>query len=446
MAKTVMGAYSASDMIDHLKQQGGAPPSNMPAAAPYRPSPAPSHQPPPPPQQYQPPPLPQPPPHAPLAPASAANAATMFVPGGGPPPGAFGNQGHAPGGHAPAGAFGAGGGPAPAFGGHGPMSHPIGNSPSHASSVPLAAPPPPQPVAPIPSAAPPYLASQTAARAGRPIEPWKDSLRTNMFIWGALLLVAFVAPLSIDPLVFWWDQIANAEGVGKLPPLILAAVGLLSVAIAGIPMSPAPRGMIAALLGLAGILVPTFLFGMPPWQSLLQTGGLIILIPSLLVRNEYRDSSLPRILVTVGVIATLLPLLLPVNGSLPLVELFKGAIDAPGSAKLLILLVLAQIAIVVLSLLAWMPSPASGGSKLFAWMLILSPVAIFVGFMIVTGFIENIPDSPGSAVAWVWGSAGSLGQGKGGGASGIPLGMGFGAAYAVLVGYGLATIIGKKLE
>ena len=431
MAKTVMGAYSASDMMDHLKQQGGAPPSNMPAAAPYRPSPAP------PAPAYQP---PQPPP-APLAPASAANAATMFVPGGGPPQqqGGFG-------GHQPAGAFGAGGGPAPApqpFGGHGPMSHPIGTSPSHASSVPLAAPAPPQPIAPIPSAAPPYLASQTAARAGRPIEPWKDSLRTMMFIWGALLLAAFAAPLTISPLSFNWDLIANADGIGKLPPLIMAAVGILSVAIAGIPMSPAPRGMIAALLGLSGVLVPMFLGGMPPWQSLLPVAGFIILIPSLLVRNEYRDSSLPRILVTVGVVASLAPLLIPVNGSVPLVELFKMAIDAPGSAKLLVLLVLAQIAIIVLSLLAWMPSPASGGSKLFAWLLILSPVGIMVGYLIVTGLIGMIPDAPGVALAWVYGSVGSIGE-KGGG--GMPLGFGFGAAYSVLVGYGLATVIGKKLE
>ena len=437
MAKTVMGAYSASDMMDHLKQQGGAPPPKLPPAAPYRPSP------PPPPQAsgHQP---PQPPAPQPLAPASAANAATMFVPGGGPPQGAFGG-GQQQGGHQPAGAFGVGGGPAPAhqpFGGHGPMSHPIGTSPSHASSVPLAAPPPPQPIAPIPSAVPPYLASQTAARAGRPIEPWKDSLRTMMFIWGALLLAAFAAPLTISPLTFNWDMIANADGVGKLPPLIMAAVGILSVAIAGIPMSPAPRGMIAALLGLAGILVPMFLAGMPPWQSLLPVAGLIILIPSLLVRNEYRDSSLPRILITVGVIATLLPLLIPVNSSLPLVDLFKMAIDAPGSAKLLVLLILAQIAIVVLSLLGWMPSPASGGAKLFAWLLILSPVAIMVGYLVVTGLISMLPDAPGIGIAWVYGSVGSLGE-KG---AGMPLGFGFGAAYAVLVGYGLATVIGKKLE
>jgi hypothetical protein len=305
--------------------------------------------------------------------------------------------------------------------------------------VPLAAPVPPQPVAPIPSAAPPYLASQTAARAGRPIEPWKDSLRMNMFIWGGVLLVAFATPLLISPkLVFNWDVIANEAGVAKLPPLIVAAVGLLSVAIAGIPMSPAPRGMIAAVLGLAGVLVPMFLFGMPPWQMLLPVAGLIILIPSLLVRNEYRDSSLPRILVTVGVITTLVPFLIPENGSLPLVELFKLAIDAPGSAKLLVLLIIAQIAIVILSLLAWMPSPASGGAKLFAWMIILSPVAILAALLVVTGMIELIPDAPGRGVSWVYG--GGFAE------KGIPTGFGFGVAYAVLIGYGVATVIGKKLE
>jgi hypothetical protein len=189
--------------------------------------------------------------------------------------------------------------------------------------------------------------------------------------------------------------------------------------------------------GVAGTILKLLIASLP-------VAGLVILIPSLFVRNEYRDSSLPRILITVGVVATLLPLLLPVNGALPLVELFKMAINAPGSAKLLVILILAQIALVVLSLLAWMPSPASGGAKLFAWLLILSPVGIFVGFLVVTGMIENIPDSPGAALAWIYGSTGSLAAGKG--EMGMPLGFGFGAAYAVLIGYGLATVIGKKLE
>ena len=54
-----------------------------------------------------------------------------------------------------------------------------------------------------------------------------------------------------------------------------------------------------------------------------------------------------------------------------------------------------------------------------------------------------LPDAPGMGLAWVYGSVGSIGS-KGG--AGMPLGFGLGAAYAVLVGYGLATVIGKKLE
>ena len=265
-----------------------------------------------------------------------------------------------------------------------------------------------------------------------------------MFIWGGVLLVAFATPLLVNPkLVFYWDMIANEAGVAKLPPLIMAAVGLLSIAIAAIPMSPAPRGMIAAVLGLSGVLVPMFLAGAPPWQSILPVAGLIILIPSLLVRNEYRDSTLPRILVTIGVITTLAPLLIPQHGSLPLVELFKAAIDAPGSAKLLILVILAQIAIVILSLLAWMPSPASGGAKLFAWMIMLAPVAVMVSIFVVMGMLEHLPDAPGFGLAWVYGGPGSALGAKG---AAMPAGFGFGVAYAVLIGYGIATVIGKKLE
>ena len=306
------------------------------------------------------------------------------------------------------------------------MSPPVGNSPHHASSVPLSAPTPPPPViAPIPSAAPPYLANQ-AARAGRPIEPWKDSLRLMMFVWGAVLLAAFATPLSTDPLAFNWDIIANAEGTQKLPPLIMAAVGILSLAIAGIPMSPAPRGIIAALLGLAGILVPTLLPGLPAWQTLVPLAGAVILIPSLFVRDEYRESALPRILITVGVVAVLLPLLIPVGGHVPLVDRFTNILDAPGKMKVVAILEVAHIAIVVLCLLAWLPAPSSGGAKIFAWILILFPVALLVTAIALSGDFDIITKQPAAIVAWVHG--------------------GFGAAYAVLIGYGLATVLGKNLE
>ncbi|MBA3395607.1 MAG: hypothetical protein H0T89_23390 [Deltaproteobacteria bacterium] len=449
MAKTVMGAYSASDMMEHLKQQGAQPP----AAAPYRPQQqAPAYQPPQqqtpayqPPQQrshspsaqHQPPYEPprahspsaqhQPQPYPPGA-ASAANAKTMFVPGSGP---------------------GSGPGPAPqgAFRGGPQQAHPVGNSPGHASSVPLSAPmPQPAPIMPvsaIPSASPPYLASQTAARAGRPLEPWKDALRVLMFVWGGLLLAAFATPLSIDPLIFNWNIIADAEGTAKLPPLIMAAVGLLALVIAGIPMSPVPRGIMAALLGLAGILVPVLLGGVPPWQLLVPMVGMIVLIPNLLVRNEYRDAALPRILITVGVIAALVPYVIPQRGSMPLVELFKLAIEAPGAFKVIVLLQIALIVVLVLSLLAWLPSPSSAGAKVFAWLLILWPVITHVVVLVLSGnLVDGFKASPYAAgMSWVAGAGGMPG-----GDGGISMSIGIGVAYAVLVGYGLATVIAKKLE
>ncbi len=52
---------------------------------------------------------------------------------------------------------------------------------------------------PIPPVSPPYLASQTAGRAGRPVEPWKDALPLLMIVWGVATLVAFATPISTSP-------------------------------------------------------------------------------------------------------------------------------------------------------------------------------------------------------------------------------------------------------
>jgi hypothetical protein len=305
----------------------------------------------------------------------------------------------------------------------------------------------PIPAAPIPSATPPYLASQTAARSGRPIEPWKDSLRLMMFIWGVFLLAAFATPLSIDPLAFNWDAILHGEGTAKLPPLIMAAVGLLSVVIASIPMTPAPRGMIAALLGLAGIFVPALLHGMPPWQALVSMIGLLIVVPSLHVRHEYRDAALPRILITVGAIAAMLPLVIPANGAVPLVELFKGAIDFPGALKIIVILMLAQVALLVLSLLAWLPSPASGAAKPIAWLLTLWPLVMHAAMLFLVGDPEMVTKTPyAGAMSWIAGGGGGGGGAGGGSAMMLMAGASIGVAYLAIVGYGGATVIGKNLE
>jgi hypothetical protein len=194
-------------------------------------------------------------------------------------------------------------------------------------------------------------------------------------------------------------------------------------------MTPAPRGMIAGLLGIAGITVPLILLitmvGMPPWGVLVSTVGVILLIPGLFLRHEYRDASMPRILVTLGVIASLLPLLVPEGGTLPLVAVFKGLIDAPGSMKVIAALNVGEIVIVVACLLAWLPAPASGGAKTFAWLLILWKLFEAMTALIIGGHIGDvIKDSPNMAL----------------------LGWAPESAYLVLVGYGLATVFGKKLE
>ena len=414
-AKTVMG-YGGPE-LDALRAQAAAqtaprgnapsaPPSNLPAAAPYAaPRPNPS----------------QPPP---MAPASAANAQTMFVPPG------------------------AGPGPGPSMGGPGPQAPASAGSfnvppPSAATLASANAnllPPPSAPVAPIAPVAtpsPPYLASQTAARAGRPIEPWKDSLRLMMFIWGALLVAAFVTPLTTDPMSFHWDAIIHGEGTAKLPPLILAAVGLLTLVMAAIPLASGARGTMALVLGLAGVFVPTLIAGMPPWQFLVMTVGMVMLPMGLLARHEYREASLPRILITVGAIASLLPWLLPVGGSLPLVELFKLAIDAPGAAKILVILGLGQITLIVLSLLCWLPSPASGGAKVIAWALILFPLAMHVAALFLIGDPSDITKTPYAGImSWV----------ADGAAAKVFPGAILGVAYLALTGYGGATVIGKQLE
>ena len=413
MAKTVMG-YGGNAELDALRAQAAAkaaaaPPPNAPAAAPYS---APRSNP------SNPPPMGGPSPYG--APAAPSHAPTMMAapPGGSPGPGPRG--------------------PGPST----PVYQPPQAYQQPAYQQPAGA-PAAQPIAPV-SAVPPYLASQTAARAGRPIEPWKDSLRLMMFIWGGFLLAAFATPVSLEPLGFNWDAIIHAPGTAKLAPLIMASVGLLSIVLAAMPLAAAARGMIAMLLGLAGIFVPTLILGMPPWQSLVQMVGMVILIPSLLARHEYRDASLPRVLVTVGALASLVPFVVPTGGTIPLVGLFTLAIDAPGALKIIVILILVNITLTVLSLLAWLPSPASGAAKPIAWVLILWGLVMHVAVLFLAGDPSMIEASPyAGLMSWV---AGGGGGGGGGGGLGMLGGAGIGVAYLAIAGYGTASVIGKQLE
>src|SRR5439155_6066693 len=130
-------------------------------------------------------------------------------------------------------------------------------------------------------------------------EPWKDALPLQMFVWGGVALAAFATPLAFDPkMQFNWDAIIHAPGKAKIAPLIWAVVGLLSIVFGAIPMQTVARGMLAAVMGLVGIVVPVVLMGHlgDQWQHLLMMLGAMLLIPGLLLRAEYTESILGRLL------------------------------------------------------------------------------------------------------------------------------------------------------
>jgi hypothetical protein len=437
-AKTAFG-YSANEVMQQLGNQAPQAPQYDQGRA-QRPSQAPGYAP----QQS--------------GLGDAANAATVMVPASGGPGGNFNAQpayaatdyqaspppGYGPGSSpapynppAPAPYGGAPqnqgyGSPAPTpyGGGYGsPAPAPYGQSPGgYGAPAPMGgggmgihSPPQPTPQ-PLPQA---YLGSQRGAHAGRPIEPWKDSLKFMMLVWGAVALATFATPAHVDPMGFLWDVILEAPGKLKVVPLIWAATGVLSIACALVPLDSLPRGIVAAVLGLAGIVSPIFILGvMPDWHVFVPMLGMLALIPGLFLRHEYTESIVPRVMVTIGVVCSLLPYLIPEAGHIPLVDLFKGVIEAPGEAKVIYLLEVLKIVIICMTLLAWMPGPATGAGKVFAWVLILYPVVVFAVTLLLAGHIGDVAGkSPIKLVAWAPG-----------------------VVYSVLVGYGLATVIGKQLE
>src|SRR5262245_36804606 len=179
----------------------------------------------------------------------------------------------------------------------------------------------------------------------------------------------------------------------------------------------------------------------PPWQTMVALVVLLALVPGLLVRQEYRDALLSRILVTIGVVAALVPLLVPNDGGLPLVNMFKALMDAPGKDKVLVGVSLAYVIIVVLCLLAWLPAPSSAAAKVLAWLVILWPLVVHLTAILLHAdqLVDALTNSPNFVLF------GPLTLEKEAGAA-IPVGWAVQAAYAAITAYGLATVFGKQLE
>jgi hypothetical protein len=103
--------------------------------------------------------------------------------------------------------------------------------------------------------------------------------------------------------------------------------------------------------------------------------------------------------------------------------------------KLASLVVLLPAILALVSLLVWLPAPGSAGTKVFAWLWICSGAILLYTLLIASGNIgKAVERSPYTAlVGWVGGMS----------EKGFSV---FGAGYLALVGYGLASVFGKKLE
>ena len=355
---------------------------------------------------------------------------------GGPPPGGPGPYGGPPpgyGGPPPGGPYGGPppGGPPPGYGGpppgYGGPPPGYGGPPQqgYGGPPPGYGHPPTEQVRPLHGHRPPYLASESGHRASNPIEPWAETLKTLMLVFGVLLVACFVAPWRVEPghTIFSWT-ILGAEGPasGKVMPILFAVTGVLAVVLGALPLATQVRAFAAAGIGLAptiyGAVAPPFV-----WQELIMVIGTVTLVSGLLIRSQYTGAILGRLMATIGAVCVLLVLLIPEGGGdPPLIGAFK-ALGTNHTVPALILIVPAVLALV--SLLVWLPGPGHAGAHIIAWIWIVWPlVASILG--LIQG--ENIGAALKSSLD---------------GFLYVPMAM---MSWAALVGYGVASAAGKQLE
>lgn len=297
----------------------------------------------------------------------------------------------------------------------------------------------PQPVGAMAMQQQPY-APQLAPRGGV-IDPWRQTLKTVMLVWGILVLVMFATPVMTEPkLTFMWNLLLDSEGSARIPFMLVAAFGALGVIVSLLGMPSAARAVFALVLGLAVIAVPFGLEGkLPPWQSLAAAGASLAIVTGLLLREAYTHSLLARILVTLGVAAFLVPLLLPQNGAIPIVELATSIGKLEGKLKVVAAIQLARVVLIAATLLVWTPGPATAGANTLAWLVILAiglPITqgggasanvslldVPVMLAVADHAIDIAKGAPIALVGWI-----------------LP------TACLVYISYGLATAFGKQLE
>jgi hypothetical protein len=282
-------------------------------------------------------------------------------------------------------------------------------------------------------AQPPYLASQTAGRNARPIDPYRGSLQLTMILFGVALIIAFNTPTHIEPKPhFLFEDLSKVAGKLKVLYILLPATGLLGLLLGAIPLPSIGRGATAAILGIFGILYPAL--ALPAdfeWRGLVAVVATLTLPAGLLLRGAYRDAMLGRILTTVGVVCVLVLYFVPEHDALPIKGFIEKITDGKNAEDLVGgIFQLLPLALALVSLLAWLPGPSTAGAPAFAWLWITLPIATHFAHLIVKGHIADVVKlSPYGALF------GRVGQ------DGVVV-----AAFTAFAGYGLATLLGKNLE
>jgi len=318
-------------------------------------------------------------------------------------------------------------GPPPAGSGFSPMHGPGPLGPQHGYGPPPAGfhpRPETELVAPL---RPPYLAAESVRPGGGHAEPWSESLKTLMLVFGVLLIACFVAPWSVLPgkTAFSWTMLTGDTPMSaKIVPILFLATGVLAVLFGGLPLGTMARGFASAGIGLAPILfhavVPAF-----DWRVLIGLVGAVTLVSGLLVRSHYPGEMIGRLLATIGAICVLLQVLIPAGGTVPLVQLFQAI--GQGSAQMTVLAIvnLLPVVLALLAFLVWLPPPGRAGAHIMAWAWIALPLVVAVASWLASG---NLGDTLKTGLAVI---------------IYMPIAA---AAWTALTCYGVATVVGKQLE
>lgn len=276
---------------------------------------------------------------------------------------------------------------------------------------------------------PPYLASTTIERMGAPQEPWAGLLSTLLLVFGIGLIACFVLPWSIgEEVSFSWTTIVHGTGAAKLAPLLIGLTGVLGVVFGLLPLDTVQRGIAAAAMAGLALMLQSMVVDGFSTTGLFGFLTALTLISGLLLRSEYQAALLPRVLTTVGVVFFLMLLLVPSGGQVPLAAHIGAVADMPGRMKIVAVLTLFWDVVPFLALLCWLPPPGAAGTKILAWLLITRPVVM----ALITGLL--LPHE------------GGLVAGLMGGIYGVFLAPVAWMAWTALLGYGIATVMGKQLE